>query len=259
VGIPVIDGRGIRAEDDASRPRTAVIDETLAGRLWPGDEAVGRRLRIGDDSAEVVGVARAVRRPGGRPVAPTVYLPLAQHPTRRVHLVARSNDGIAAGERLEEAVRGLLPGGSPPAITPLAEVLQVVLLPQRVAAAVAGALGLLALLLAAVGLHALMALLVRRRRRELAVRLALGAMPSGLFREVARRGLGLSLIGLTAGLFLGGAAGGTLRGFLVGVGPADPGALVVPLLAVGTAALLAVWLPARRASRIDPMAALREE
>jgi predicted permease len=264
--LPLLAGRSFTAGDDREARAVAIVNHTFARRFLAVGEnpaaALGGRFFHDDREVEVVGVARdsKVHRPWEDP-QPHLYRPLAQASAGRPELVVRIAEG--GGEAVAGALLAALWSTQPDLPVerpyPLGRHLRIALLPQRIAAAVAGALGSLGLTLSALGLYALLAFAVSRRGRELAVRQALGASPASVRALVLREGLGLAGAGALLGLAL--AAGGSraLGGFLHGVGTFDLAAFAGAVLALLGVALLAILVPARRASRIQPATALREQ
>jgi predicted permease len=264
--VPILRGRAFGEADREGAAPVAVVNETLARRLWPERDALGQRLRLGSgasgESLEVVGVARdgKYRRLWEEP-RPHLYLAAAQNHRRRMVLVTRAAAG--AGPAVAAAVAREVRAAS--ADLPAERVLEVrdsigvSLVPQRIAAAAASALGAVGALLAGVGLYGLVAFSVARRTREMGVRLALGARPGDLLRLVLRQGVGLAL----AGVGLGAAAAAALLRFLgsllFGVHPLDPWNLAATALLLCAVAGLASFVPARRAARVDPLRALRAD
>jgi predicted permease len=267
LGIGIVAGRGFRATDTAQAPRVAIVNETFAARYWPGKDVIGRRFHLTDDArsqVEIVGVAvthkyRAVSE------APTefVYFPRLQAPSMlNTILVATETDPAALAAPLRSAVRAidqnmpvfdvrtldnLYSGNAVGLTTLLVELI--------------GGMGSMGLVLALVGLYGLVAYSVSRRTREIGIRVAVGANPSSVLRMVLRHGLLLAVGGIVVGL-LGSLA---TRGLLSAAFP-FPNAInlglttyvvVVPLLLAVT--LAAAYIPARRAARIDPLLALRQE
>jgi predicted permease len=257
--IRLLRGRTFAREDGPGTLPVAVINTALARLLWPGREAIGQALVENGRTVTVVGVAQdgKYRRLWESP-RPFLYLPEQQVSPLRRDLVIRSSGssaGLATGLRRE--LKALEPALPPSATVPVSEYIGISLLPQRAAGAVAAGLGAVGLLLAAIGLTGLVTWSVARRRREIAIRMALGARPVDVLRLEMQRGLLLA----AGGLVLGGA--GTLAStrliarMLFGVGSADPRVLGAVALMMGAATLVATFLPARRAARTDPIRALR--
>lgn len=246
-------------EPRAAAPDEAVVSADLAERLWPGGRALGRPLSVGEREVRVVGVAEAGVY-GTTTPQPHVFLPLAGSEPRSLTLVLRAEVPPA---RLYPAVRRSvhrldpdIPVGS---LGTLEDLLDRAQLLRRAASGLAALLGGLAFIIGVVGLYAHFSHHVASRRRGIGIRAALGASQTHLVREVLTRGLGLAAAGIVLGGSAAVLAGGLLRSFLFGVGPADPGVLAsVAALLVLTAAA-AVVPPARRAAAVEPMAVLREE
>jgi predicted permease len=267
VGLPLLRGRAFTTQEAWQEPaRVAVVDERLAAQLWPDGSALGRRLRLpavagpGED-LEVIGVARAApfrlfeSRPKG-----ALYLPLpaAAEPTAFLHVrwTVPPDDHAA---RLRQAVLEEVPGLLVLSAQTFRQHLEAD--PNQAAlsatAAMFGGVGLLALLLAMVGVYGVRAYAVARRTREIGVRMALGAREGAVLWTFLREGLVLLGAGLALGLLLAAAGGRLLAGLLYGVAPLDPWAFAIAAAMLTLATVLACWLPARRATRVDPAVALR--
>ena len=254
LGLPLLQGRGIRA--GGAEGREAVVDAELARRLWGARPALGRELRVGEDTLVVVGVSETLPGPAGE-ARPTLYRSFWAAAPSRFALLVRG-DG-PAGEGLRRgcatALRTVAPAMVPVQLQPLAELRAVALLPQRLAAGAGGLLGGVGLLVAAAGLYALLSLLIAQASRELAVRAALGASPGALLAGVAGRAALLAGLGFAAGTALLLAVAAPLSRAL-GAG-LDPGIVVGAALVVLLAAIAAAGPPAWRASRVDPARTLR--
>jgi len=264
MGIQVAHGREFTSRDRAGTQPVVMINETLARRLWPGEDAVGKRLRLGGESApeaEVIGVAANSKYASlGENARPYIYQPLLQSYASEMTLVVRttgSPETLSAAVR--EQIRSLDPNLPVPQITTLSEQVAFALFPARLGAALLGAFGLLALGLAATGIYGVIAYSVSQRAQEFGIRMALGADGADVRRLVLREGLKVVLIGVTAGLALSFAATRLTTGYLYGVGANDPLTFVGVALLLTAVALLACYLPARRATKVDPMVALRCE
>ena len=263
--VPILRGRGVLATDTAETPRVAVVNERFAQRHWPGGDAVGRRLwldRRGGTPVEVVGVARTVayRSPGEDPLE-FVYLPLAQHPTPRMVLLVRTTgDPLQLAGPVREIVRGLDPDLPILATRTYQDLVRYHTVEgPGVAVRMVGTMGAVALVLAVAGLYGLMAYNVTRRTREIGIRMAIGAAPSRVLREVIRQGLGLVAAGAAIGLAMGFAVERLMDSMLFETSGVDVAAYLVVVPAMVLVILLAAFLPARRASRISPTRALRCE
>jgi predicted permease len=261
LGVPLVTGREIGTLDEAAGRAYAVVNESFVRRHLQGRDAIGRTVQlVGGPAFTVVGVARDSRSGALRDEpAPYLYLPwyASPEPIRRLNLVARAGEVAVSPRDLRAAAVGAGALWMRNTV-PLADRLQWATRRERLAATVLSALSAGALALAALGLYSLLSWSVAQRTRELGIRAALGADASRLRREVLADGLRLTGTGLLCGLAGALAATWTLRGVLYGVSAADPptlAAVATVIVAVGAAA---AWRPARRATRVDPLAALRE-
>lgn len=272
--IPIVRGRNFGAEDRAGGLRAAIVNEQFASATWPGEDPIGKQLEYGDfrpghediTTMTVVGVARDAKyRWLGETPRNFVYLALSQEPWRRPRFFITRDRRADLSADITPMVRQALRQVDPN--LPLVELQQMRMLaelgmlPQTIAATVAGSLGVLALLLAAIGLYGVMAYAVTRRTREIGVRMALGADQGRVVRMVLGQGLRLTLVGGLVGFVLSGAVamGLASAGILFGIRPLDPVAFGGTALLLAAVATLATYLPARRAAGIDPLKALRAE
>lgn len=261
VRMPILRGRSFTSLDGAGAPNVVVINETLARRAWPGEDPVGHTLVYGEDrkTAQIVGVVRDAKyRSLGENPRPFLYAPQAQNYQSELWLLIRRRPPTVL-----PAVRALVRDADPnlPIVqeTTLADATAFSLFPQRVAAGLAGAVGLNGILLASLGLYGITAYNVTRRTREIGVRLALGALPIQVLRLVLRQSMLLVSSGAALGLLLAGFATQLLGTLLYGVEPLDAMSFVVGALLFGSVAVMAAWFAARRAARVDPLVALRYE
>ena len=266
MGIPLAAGREFDDRlDRADSAPVAVVNESMAKRYWPDGDAVGRHIRVGGAERTVVGVSRDFRTGSLRDAAtPQIYMPLTQGgPTaglQTMNLVVRGDGARTDAASLVRAkIRELDPTLPVADVHPYAAELAGQLVPQRLGSALLGVFGLLCLALAAVGIYAVISYSVAGRTREIGIRMALGARAADVRHLVVAQSARPVGVGLALGLGLGAAAAFALRGFLFGVSPADPLTFVAVTGLLAACALLAAWLPARRASKIDPMAALRAD
>jgi predicted permease len=262
--IPLVAGRDFTDQDGPGAPEVAIVGEAAARRFWPGQSAIGQRLVLdGADRTgavlQVVGVVLDIRyRNVDFGSTPFVYLPFRQYAMPQTMLVVRTTGGSLA-RPLRQIVAELSPDAPAVGILQLDDAMAVSLAPQRVVASVAGTLGLIGVLLAAIGIYGVTALTVSRRTREIAVRAALGAQRSAIIRVVLGQALSLTVRGIVLGIALGVFAGQLLSMFLVGVSPLDPLALIGAVGLTATVALVASWVPVRRAIAIAASDALRSE
>lgn len=258
--MPLRRGRGLARTDVDAAPRVAVVNQTLARILAPDGDAIGRTFRFRDADTTVVGIARDAKYASLDEVTPPFfYVPLAQMRDQRRFLLVRAPTAMAVAPAIVDAVRfrdARLPA---PRVASLADDTRIVLFPQRAAAIVTGGLGLVGLLLAALGLYGTIAASVARRTREIGVRLALGATRSEVLRAIVREGAWLALGGVAVGVPLAGLAMPLLRAWLFEIDPRDPVTYVTLSLGLLAVALAASYLPARRAAATDPLRALRTD
>ena len=263
--LPLVSGRDFTYRDDPDAPRVAIVNELLARRFWPGQDAVGQHLRpLGStnpsDTMVVVGVARdSMYLTLGEEPRPFLYQPLAQAYTPRVTLLVRSARGPAAAiETVRTAVRALDPGLPVFNVSSLADATSVSLLPVRLAGTLLSVLGMFALGLAALGIYGVLSYLVRARTREIGVRVAIGASPTAVTVLVVRQAMTWTGVGACIGIGVALAVTRLLTWFLYGVSPADPITFASVALLLGLVACGASLVPALRASRVDPLVALRD-
>jgi predicted permease len=264
MNIPVARGRDFEDHDRTGSPSVVILNQTLAARLWPGQDPIGKRVSFGsmtfEKPSEVVGiVGDSKSRSLGGNIEPTIYLPFAQEPSHSVFFVAKAQPGAAPADLMRQAIRDADPALPLLHNASLVSIIGISLLPNRIAAIVAGALGGVGLLLAAVGLYGLLAYAVSRRQKEIGIRMALGAAPGDVRKLVLGEGLRLTLIGLLLGFGLALAATRLLRAMLFGVSPLDPLTFATIATLLGLTAFAACALPVRRATHTDPMEALRNE
>jgi predicted permease len=262
VRLPVISGRALLASDDERAPSVAVVSQAFAERFWPRQNALGKTFKLDSSTTvTVVGITRDVKfaRLDEAP-APFMYLPIAQQwrPDRTL-LVRTTGDAARLGGSIRDAVRALDPTLPAPTVVTMEQAAAVALLPQRFAVIVTATLGLAGLLLAAIGLYGVVAFATAQRTREIGVRIALGAARRDVVGMIVRDGMRVVAIGLGAGLVLAAVASRALMPFLFGVSPLDALTFLAMTLLLGATAMLASYLPARRAAMIDPVVALRQD
>ncbi|MFG1691042.1 ADOP family duplicated permease [Gemmatimonadota bacterium] len=261
--ISVVTGRAFSRDDRAEAEPVAIVSEAAARRYWPGESPMGKTLirAANEIPYRIVGVAQDTKIwTLGEEFQPYVYLPRAQASNISVMLVARGSipDGEIAGQ-LRRAIRDLNPSLVIMETKTMGEHLSVQLFPPRAAAGLLGAFGLLALILATTGLYGTVAFNVSRRTREMGIRISLGADAGKVVGMVLRGAMGLMVVGGSIGLLLCLGLAQAVRSFLYGTSAFDPVTFIgVPAVLLGVAAL-AAFLPARRASRVNPVEALKTE
>jgi predicted permease len=263
LGMTVIRGRGLTDADRSEAPPVLVVNQAFADRYFGGRDPIGRAVRFGGTARhEIVGIVNDARyRDVEQPADPTFYVPLAQNDERWPFLsfTVWADSQAAVPALVRQAVRAVDPNLPIARIRSYDEILRANLAPRRFNTWLVGIFAGVALLLAAVGTYGVLAYAVAARTREIGVRAALGASPRELVRLIMKEGVAVTLAAAAIGVVGSLAAAGLLRGMLYSVGPRDPivfGAVVVVLTLVG---LLATWIPAKRATAIDPTAALRAE
>ena len=266
LGVSIIEGRGIAETDAAGSPAVVVINQTMARSFWPNESAVGHTVQVVNGpqtrAYRIVGVAANHKQHGVlERAAPFLYFADSQRPNPTYRFIVARTSGAA--EALLVAMRRELLALEPGLVfmgnSTMEQNMGASLMPARAGAMLAAAFGGLGTLLAAIGLYGVIAFSVTRRTREIGVRMALGAKPSGVLSMVMRQGLMIVAVGLVAGSLLAALAATALRGLLYGITPFDAVAWGMALTAMIAAAALANFLPARRAMRVDPMTALRIE
>ena len=261
LGVRLLRGRHFTEADGRGAPPVSIVNETLARRFFGGSSPLGRRITVDDHASEIVGVVadtRPLRR--DEETRPQVFWPIRQYPRGAAYLVVRTTPGVAG---LEAALRGraaaVNPGIQLSAPRGLDEWFSRELAAPRFNMLLVLTFSIVALLLGSVGVYGVIAYALASRMRELGVRIALGATPGGLMRSAVGRGMLLAGVGIAIGLVAALPLGRVMAGLLYGLPPHDPVALGSAVLALALAAAVACWLPARRAGRIDPVAALRTE
>jgi putative ABC transport system permease protein len=259
LGIPLRRGRGFTAADRDGAPAVAIVNQALATRLFPGEDPLGREISVERHPATIVGIVADVRplRPD-EATAPEVYWPIAQFPRGGAYLVIRTASGVAGlRDAVQARVAAVHPDIQLSAFTTIEERLARRLNSPRFNMLLVGAFALVAMLLAAVGVYGVAAYTVTTRTREFAVRMAIGSTPGQLVRGVLAAGARVAGVGIGLGAVGALLLGRTLTAMLYGVPAADPLSLAAAIVLLGGISLQAMWLPARRASRIDPSLALR--
>ena len=263
IGLALVTGRDVNEHDDADAPPVVVVNETFARREWPNGSAIGQRIRFVDSDRwlTVVGVARDAKHfgPADQPT-PQAYIPFMQMPQIFTSVVVRANrDAIALGPLVREAIWRVDRDQPVWKIRTMDSLVANTLGSKRVLLVLVGVFASVALLLAGVGIFGVMSFAVAQRTHEVGVRMALGASGGEVLRLIVGQGLRLTAFALLIGLA---AAAGTTRlmaSQLFGVTPSDPVTFALVPIVLCAVAALACYLPARRASRLDPLTALRRE
>jgi predicted permease len=269
VGAKLVDGRWIEAEDDAENRHVAIVDELLATRAWPGERAVGQELQVQVNKeqgfvtvwAEVIGVVKHMRHHDPRfEVREQFFVPFAQGARNQMGVAVRTEgDPFEALAPVQREIAALDKDLAVSRVRLLEDYARDARAVQRFTMVLAAAFAGMALVLGGLGVYGVVAHAVSSRQREIGLRLALGSTSAGIARFVLRHGAVLVIAGIAIG-FLGALASRRLiEGLLFGIEPSDPTTLMVVPLALAAIAILASWLPARRATRVDPAVVLRQE
>jgi predicted permease len=265
MGVPLRGGRILSDFDGPDAPPVAMVNETLARQLWPAENPIGQRFRLGPNPRlpwiTVVGVVADQRRQKlDRPPIAQIFYPWAQNPSRGMNLIVRTEiEPAALATTLRSAVKIIDPSVPVEAITTVQQLIGRTLAPQRFHTGLLTAFAIIALLLAGVGIFGLTHYSVSRRTHEIGVRTALGASAPQILRKILAEGLMLAGVGVAIGLIGAAAMSRAFSALLYEVSPIDPLSLIAAAGALIAMAALACFLPARRASQIDPMVALRTE
>jgi predicted permease len=265
IGVPLLRGRDFTEQDNESAPKVAIVNEAFAAKLWPGQDPLDKRLKMGREGAyfKVVGVTKnASYIAVGADAEPFFYLPLSQNYRSTITLYVQTA-GVPSGllVPVQRTIQGLDPELPVFDVKTMASHIRDgrALLFVRLGAMLSMAFGLLGLILSAIGIYGVISHSVTQRTHEIGLRMALGATPYNVLKLVIGKGMILIVSGLVFGLGMALVIARLLSGLLYGVGAADPltfAVIATVLLAVG---LLACFLPARRAIKLDPMEALRSE
>jgi len=264
LGIPILRGRDFSDRDDKTSAPVMLINESMAKKLWPNDNPVSQLVRLGSLTGKVVQIIGVVQDTKivniDEEPEPYLFLPLAQRYHRETILLVESAvdaTTLTGPVRAELRALGMKPARSD--ISTMDNYIRARLSAGEFLVKVVVAFGLLGLGLASVGLYGVLAYVVNRRMQEIGIRMALGAQHREVIALVLRQGMALATLGASLGLPVALATGHTVRGLLYGVRPLDPLSIALSLAVLLTTALLACYIPARRAAKIDPMEALRYE
>jgi len=268
LNIPLRHGREITTQDDERAPLVLLVSEGLAARFWPGEDSMGKRIKLpwnpGRDDEPwrtVVGVVGDVKQYGlDKPSVNAVYLPHAQYSVSFMTLVARTS--VEPAEMIatvKQVVQKLDPDQVPMEVATMEDVMVDSVRTQRFSMFVLAAFATLALMLAAVGIYGVMSYVVAQRTHEIGIRMALGARIGNIFRLVMGNALWLAIVGILLGAVGAFALTRLMKSLLFGVAPTDLPTFIVVCVGLGVVALLASYLPARKATKVDPLVALRNE
>ena len=262
--LPLVRGRDFTNADTATSAWVAVVNEALATQIWPGEDPLGKQMIVRDDNTDhpvtVVGVtgnARLIWLTGA--VDPYIYVPFAQRYLPRISLLVRTTGDRSAIPDVRSLLHGMNPNLPITESMPLSELTAIGLVPQRMAATVAGSLGIVGLLLCAIGIYGVTSYSVAQRTREIGIRVALGADRRSVMRLVLRQGLMLAAIGTAIGVVIAAVGSTLLESLLYGIRGLDPLTFGSACALFALVTLVASYIPARRATTVDPMIALRNE
>jgi predicted permease len=258
--IPVLRGRNFTDNDVAGSPQVAIMNEQLASAIWPGEDPIGKTFRNAEFTVTVIGVARTAKyRTLGEALRGFIYVPYSQRFEGRTSLMVRTTSGQPMTLPLRRLIAELDPALPILSSQSMEAHVAIGLFPQRIAIWVAGLLGGVALLLALIGIYGVTAYGVAQRTREIGIRLALGSSPRKVLANVLGHGLRLGGLGVVLGLVAAAAVTRLLESLLLGVSGTDLVALASAGGLLLATALLASFLPARRAANVDPVTAIRQE
>jgi len=263
LGIPLLSGRNFDRRDRPESAKVAIINQSVARHHWPKEDPVGRRISVdnGQTWTQIIGVIGDVHEHGlDQPASDLIYLPFAQFPQNGPALMARTQgDPMAVARTAVQRLYEVDPNQPAGRIQSLEQYRADSIAAPRLTANLLGLFALLALAIAAAGIGGVMALAVSQRTHEIGVRMAIGARPAEIVRMILGQGMGLALVGVILGIATAFALTRAVKTFLFGVTPNDPATFLAVAAVLAAAALAACYLPARRASQVDPLRALRSE
>jgi putative ABC transport system permease protein len=261
--IPLTRGRDFSDRDDLHAPLVVIVNQTLAHAIWPGDDAIGKHIRVPDfhEALTVIGIVGDVKHRGAaEPAQPQLYLAHYQLPMIFTSLVARTVlPPASVANDVRRAIWSVDKDQPLWAVRPMDELVEASHGPTRFLASLLAMFSMVALVLAAVGIYGVMSYAVTERTHEIGIRMALGASADRVMVEIVRHGLVLTMIAVCAGVAGAMALGRLTRGVLFGVGPSDPITLIAAGGLLGLVSIAACYIPARRAARVDPVVALADE
>jgi predicted permease len=261
IGIPIIRGRAFDGTERGRAPDVAIVNESFAQRYWPGQDPIGQRLKNpSGNELTVIGVARDARYLSvTEPARPYIFLSALQRTGATRMFVRTARDPLPLLPRIARELEVIAPGWLLANPTTLHDQIGRLVFQQRAAGALIGTFAALAIILACVGLYGVVAFAVAQRTREIGIRVALGAQPGAVVQLFLRRTVPIVALGATAGIVGALMLSRVIASLLIGVTSRDPAAFIGGTLLLAAVAFLASWIPAHRATRVDPMTALRAE
>jgi putative ABC transport system permease protein len=266
MGVQLLKGRTFNAQDTRENPRVTIVNETFAKRYFPNEDPIGKRFTFGSPGPNtrwitIVGVVRDAKRQGiEQPIRIESWMPLTQRPSGSMEVVLRTTgDPLSLSNAVRKAVWEIDRDLPIPAIQTMVQVMSERVAQRRLNMMLLGLFALVALILAAVGIYGVMSYTVTQRTNEIGIRMALGAKAGDVLLLVVRQGMSLVLLGVVIGLAATFALTRLMANLLFGVRATDPITFAAIAALLTGVALLACWIPARRAANVDPMDALRYE
>jgi putative ABC transport system permease protein len=261
--VPLLQGREFSERDDAKAPHAVLINDTLARRYWPGQNAVGKHLLVGrlTSPSVIIGVLGSIRNQSlTQDVQPEIYVPLTQYPSLNLNLIVRTNgDPHSMFSAVRERIHSIDKDQPVTRVQTMEELLDAGAAQPRLTTWLLAGLSLTALTLAIVGIYGVIACSVAERTQEMGIRIALGAARTDILRIVLRQGFTLAIAGIAIGIGVSLALARVMGTLLYQVSATDPLTYIAGPGLFAAVALLASYLPARRATRVDPMIALRAD
>jgi predicted permease len=257
-------GRSFTEGDEDGKQPVAIIDESTARKYWPTRDPLGRQVRFGKDPTKpwttVVGIVKDIKSDGlDIDGVPHIYVSVYQDPSKQVSVVLRTSLPAALLEpQIRREIQSIDPSLPVFHVSSMNDILDRSLASRRFSADLVGGFAVAALVLASIGIYGLLAFMVGQRSREIGLRMALGARPADILKLIVTKGVVLAGVGIIAGLILSASTASMMAGLLYGVRPHDPEVFVVAPLLLFAVAVLASYVPAWRATKVDSMTALRE-
>jgi predicted permease len=261
MGARLEGGRAFEATDRAGAPIVLIVNEELAKRYWPGENAVGKVLHAGNTDLQIVGVVGNIHQRGlGEPVEPTLYIHALQNMRAGMSIVVRTKgDPMGLANAVRNAIWSVDRNQAIAEVTTMEDVIGSAVARQKLLAWLLGIFGALGLLLGALGIYGLLSFAVTQRRQEIGVRSALGAPASSVMRMIVGQGMALACGGVIIGTIAAAVLTRQLQAQLFGITPGDRGTFAEVIVVLLCTAMLASWSPARRALAIDPVTAMRHD